>query len=209
MVNFEDSKYKTKNDIINAVDEDGKQVFSKDEKSLFIDYSIKSVKDAKEVAKLILKSKEARKKKKEDDDLKKYLEGERFKNSLAYQIVNKKDEMVDEAINWLKLLIVTDDSPKSKDERKKRRDEIILEIKKKEKEQGEIGRKIAGFKSEKRKKVLEKQREEKSLSRREGLMTLLDAANKKDTDEITNKNGEKILLNKNIEINDYSYIDNG
>lgn len=129
-INFSDSnKFKTVYDIKTA-QENGKDVFNNDEKTIFI--SVDKLDNAIKVAELLVRVKKALRTNVKDDDLTRKLEEQKMMNkgqgSFAWQTINKHDHYCQRVLNRLhKLAIPSENVPTDKTERKNKIDELKVE----------------------------------------------------------------------------------
>jgi len=124
--------------------DDGAYFFSDEERLKFMHALVdkeldKKTDNAKAVGILLVRIKQANAQKKNDAVLNKFLRDERRNNSIAYQVLNDRDELVDKAIEHLDLASEYE-TPQGKDNIKKRIKEIEGELEKLNKKQSEKNR---------------------------------------------------------------------
>jgi len=208
-------KAKNIHDVV-GVQENGKDVFDRGEKIKFINSLLGKVpeeqlKRTQETAVLFVKVKQARQLRKKDLRLRNELDKEKADNSIAYQVLNDRDELVDEAIDHINLLEHFG-IPEGKTKIQERIDKIEPEIEKLKRSQSEknkIRRKYSATERLEKEKI---ENAKATLRKKENLLVVLQAmmdANNTDASnrEITNEDGTKTRLGNltaNITINDYT-----
>jgi len=185
---------------------DNNEVFNKNEQELFITSRIKSVDDAKDVAKLLAKIKVALENKQKDDnlldDLEKERDAENFRGSLAYRVLNVNN-LVRNATDFLTFL--STGIPKSKEDRKKKKEQLEKEISEERAKLSLNNTSLAPLESKYRAALEDATEAKQILNRRESAYDLI-SGDPSNAFEITHQGTKKAInhASLNVSIVDYS-----